>query len=538
MPPANAAAIDPSRQLLPFRESLLAMLGLACVAMLVALDQTIVGTAMPRIVAELKGFDLYAWVATSYMLASVITIPIFGRLGDLYGRKRFLVAAIVLFTVASVLCGRADSMLLLVIARGVQGIGGGILIGTIFASVADLFPDAQLRLRWLVFVSTAFGVANIIGPTLGGVLTQHGGWRLVFFVNVPVGVVSLLFVRRYLPNLRPARAGGPVKLDWLGGLVIAMTFGALQLLIEFLPNEGLNKTTAILAAVAFGGALTLWFWEKRMGYPILPVDMLVDRKLSALFAMSLLGGFALFSLVFYVPLLFQGGYAMSPDDSGMLITPLVIGTTIGTIANNRIVTRLRRANVIMYVGFALFAIASLSVLVITGTAPHLVWMSCMGASGVGLGLVAANLTIFSQQIVTRENLGAATALLQSLRTFGGMLGTAITGALLGQLYVRGVHRSLDSYQATQWFKSFASPELLIDRKEQAALVSRLVSAGHAGDAMMNSARDALVESIHVGLALAAAAAVAGLCLAWFVPPVHVGRIDADADAHANASVDQ
>ncbi len=322
MPPANAAAIDPSRQLLPFRESLLAMLGLACVAMLVALDQTIVGTAMPRIVAELKGFDLYAWVATSYMLASVITIPIFGRLGDLYGRKRFLVAAIVLFTVASVLCGRADTMLLLVIARGVQGIGGGILIGTIFASVADLFPDAQLRLRWLVFVSTAFGVANIIGPTLGGVLTQHGGWRLVFFVNVPVGVVSLLFVRRYLPNLRPTRAGGPVKLDWLGGLVIAMTFGALQLLIEFLPNEGISRTTAILAAIAFGGALTLWFWEKRMGYPILPVDMLVDRKLSALFAMSLLGGFALFSLVFYVPLLFQGGYAMSPDDSGMLITPL------------------------------------------------------------------------------------------------------------------------------------------------------------------------------------------------------------------------
>jgi MFS family permease len=445
------------------------------------------------------------------MLASVITIPIFGRLGDLYGRKRFLVAAIVLFTVASVLCGRADTMLLLVIARGVQGIGGGILIGTIFASVADLFPDAQLRLRWLVFVSTAFGVANIIGPTLGGVLTQHGGWRLVFFVNVPVGVVSLLFVRRYLPNLRPTRAGGPVKLDWLGGLVIAMTFGALQLLIEFLPNEGISRTTAILAAIAFGGALTLWFWEKRMGYPILPVDMLVDRKLSALFAMSLLGGFALFSLVFYVPLLFQGGYAMSPDDSGMLITPLVIGTTIGTVANNRIVTRLRRANVIMYVGFALFAIASLSVLVITGTAPHLVWMSCMGASGVGLGLVAANLTIFSQQIVTRENLGAATALLQSLRTFGGMLGTAVTGALLGQLYVRGVHRSLDSYQATQWFKSFASPELLIDRKEQAALVSRLVSAGHAGDA-------------------------------WFVPPVHVGRIDADADAdadaHADARVDQ
>src|SRR6201996_8979957 len=163
---AGLAAPLPSGQLLPFRESLLAMLGIAFVAMLVALDQTIVGTAMPHIVAELRGFDLYAWVATSYMLASVITIPIFGRLGDLYGRKRFLLAAIALFTVASVLCGLANTMLMLVIARGVQGIGGGILIGTIFASVADLFPDARLRLRWLVFVSTAFGLSNIVGPTL------------------------------------------------------------------------------------------------------------------------------------------------------------------------------------------------------------------------------------------------------------------------------------------------------------------------------------------------------------------------------------
>src|SRR5579863_5733738 len=190
---------DPARQRLPFRESLLAMLGIVCVTMLVALDQTIVGTAMPRIVAELKGFDLYAWVATSYMLASVITIPIFGRLGDLFGRKPFLLAAIVLFTSASALCGLANSMLFLVVARGVQGIGGGILLGTVFAAVADLFPDPKLRLRWLVLVTSTFGVANVIGPTLGGMLTQMRGWRLVFFVNVPIGLASLLFVQMFLP---------------------------------------------------------------------------------------------------------------------------------------------------------------------------------------------------------------------------------------------------------------------------------------------------------------------------------------------------
>lgn len=515
----------PSGQRLPFRESLLAMLGISFVAMLVALDQTIVGTALPRIVAELKGFDLYAWVATSYMLASVITIPIFGRLGDQFGRKPFLIAAIILFTGASVLCGLASSMLLLVMSRGLQGIGGGILIGTMFATVADLFPDPKRRLRWLVFVTSSFGVANMVGPTLGGMLTQYGGWRLVFFVNVPVGLVSLLFVQRFLPPLHELRRKGPVRLDWLGACVLALTFGALQVLIELFPKHGIDTMTIALTAVAASCALILWLWERRVGYPIVPIDMLMDRKLSALFAMSVLGGFALFSLVFYVPLLFQGGYAMSAHDSGMLITPLLLGTTIGSVVNNRIVTRIRRANGIMYVGFALSALACLSVVALHGNEPHLVWMSCMGISGLGLGLVATSLTVCSQQIVARDHVGAATALLQSLRTFGGMLGTVMTGALLGHLYSRGVHRSLDSYQATQWFKSFASPELLVDRAEQAALINRLVSAGHAGDAMMNSARDALVQSIHIGILVAGAAALVGLCLAWFVPPVRIGYPD-------------
>src|SRR5258708_9448102 len=292
MTPAGIAAHLPDRQLLPFRESLMAMLGIAFVAMLVALDQKIVGAALPRIVPDLKGFDWYEWFATSYMLASVITIPIFGRLGDLFGRKPFLIAAIILFTAASVLCGVSTNMLFLVIARGLQGIGGGILIGTVFATVADLLPDAKLRLRWLVFVSTAFGLANMIGPTLGGMLTQYGGWRLVFFVNVPIGVVSLLFVQRYLPHLRHQRQAGRVQLDWVGALVVAITFGALQLLIELFPREGFSRTTILLGAITTLFGLTLWFWEKRMGYPIVPVDMLLDRKLAALFAMAVLGGFA------------------------------------------------------------------------------------------------------------------------------------------------------------------------------------------------------------------------------------------------------
>lgn len=358
-------------------------------------------------------------------------------------------------------------------------------------------------------------------------MTQYGNWRLVFFVNVPIGIVSLLFVYRFLPHLRHLRQPGLARLDWLGACALAVTFGAVLLLIEFLPKEGITELTVPLGLVAAIGGLTLWIRERRTANPIMPVDMLIDRKLAALFAMSVLGGFAMFSLLFDVPLLFQGGFGMSPAHSGMLITPLVVGTTVGSTINNRIVTRVKRANITMYAGFGLFTIACLCVIAITSKMPHLVWVMCMGTSGIGLGLVlvASNLTIFSQQIVARGHLGAATALLQSLRTFGGILGTAMTCSLLSHFYARGVHSSLDSYQAMQWFKSFASPALMIDRTEQAALVSRLVDAGHAGDAIMNSAHSALIESIHAGLALAAAAAITGLCLTWFVPPVRVSHLD-------------
>ena len=213
----HSAAAHSSDQVLPFRESLMAMLGVAFVIMLVALDSTIVGTALPTIVAELKGFDLYAWVATSYLLTSVITVPIFGRLGDYYGRKPFVIVSIILFTVASMLCGMADSMLWLVIGRGAQGIGGGMLVGTAFACIPDLFPGAHVRLRWQVLMSTAFGIATAVGPSLGGFLTQYWGWRWVFFVNLPVGLLSLVFVWKYLPHLRHTSPDAQIRLDWPGG---------------------------------------------------------------------------------------------------------------------------------------------------------------------------------------------------------------------------------------------------------------------------------------------------------------------------------
>ena len=521
--PAHTAAPHSSGQVLPFRESLLAILGISFVTMLVALDQTVVGTALPTIVSELRGFELYAWVATSYLLTSVITVPIFGRLGDYYGRKPFVIASIVVFTGASVLCGMANSMLFLVLARGLQGIGGGMLVGTAFACIPDLFPDSVVRLRWQVIMSSAYGIANAVGPSLGGFLTQYYGWRSVFYVNLPVGLVSLFFVLRYLPHLRHVKHETRMRLDWPGALLIAVALGSLQLFVERLPRHGVTVSAAALLATAVAAAWALWVWERRCPQAILPVGMFRNKSLSALFTLAVLSGFTMFSLLFYAPLLFQGGFGMSPKEAGVIITPLVVSITIGSITNGRIVSRIPNPNLMLYIGAALTAAACLAVVVATRSTPLWFLSALMVAGGLGLGFVLPNLTVFAQQTAGREHLGIATALLQSLRMIGGMIGTALTGTMVTHLYASGVRNALEADHATQWMPKLADPQILINRDDQTVLLAGLAKAGHNGALLLESARESLVGAIHFGIAMAAVVAFLSLWLTRRVPPVKLHR---------------
>ncbi|QGZ60539.1 MDR family MFS transporter [Paraburkholderia acidisoli] len=515
----HTAAHHSAGQVLPFRESLLAILGVSFVTMLVALDQTVVGTALPTIVAELRGFELYAWVATSYLLASVITVPIFGRLGDYYGRKPFVIASIIVFTAASVLCGAANSMLFLVIARGLQGIGGGMLVGTAFACIPDLFPDSVVRLRWQVVMSSAFGIANAVGPSLGGFLTQYCGWRSVFYVNLPVGLISFYFVWRYLPHLRHVEHRERMRLDWPGALLIAIALGSLQLFVERLPEHGLTAGSLGLLVLAVVAAYGLWRWERVCPQPILPIDMFRNASLNALFTLAVLGGFTLFSLLFYAPLLFQGGFGMTPNEAGVVITPFVVFITVGSIANGRVISRISKPNLMLYIGFAMIAFCCFVIAIATRGTPRALLMGSMIVGGMGLGLVLPNLTIFAQQTAGREHLGIATALLQSLRMIGGMFGTAIVGTMVTQLYTNGVHKALDAEQATHWLPQLADPQILINREAQTSLVADLTRAGHHGAPLLEAAREALVSAIHLGLALAAIIALISLWQTRRVPPI-------------------
>jgi EmrB/QacA subfamily drug resistance transporter len=491
--------------------------------MLVALDQTVVGTALPTIVAELKGFDLYAWVATSYLLASVITVPIFGRLGDHFGRKYFVIVSIIIFTLASALCGMANSMLFLVLARGLQGIGGGMLVGTAFASVPDLFPEPHVRLRWQVLITSSFGIANAVGPSLGGFMTEYTGWRSVFYVNLPVGLLGLYFVARHMPLIRHRKQEGPMKLDWIGALLIAASLGSLQLFVELLPAHGFSLGMIVLAASGAMAFAALYFCEKRASNPILPFEMFRNPALASLFTLSVLTGVVMFALLFYMPLLLQGGFGLSPNAAGMLITPLVVCITIGSLFNSRLLLRISNPAYILYAGFALLGLSAVGITTLTQTAPHALMAFYMACSGLGLGFVLPNLTIFAQEIAGRGNLGIATALIQSLRMVGGMMGTALIGTLVNHFYLSRVHASLESAHASQWLPSLDDPQVLINKAVQNQLIAQLQRAGQNGVHLIDAAREALVSSIHLGQMLSIVVVVIAMLQMRRVPRLQLRR---------------
>ncbi|WP_245152543.1 MFS transporter [Allopusillimonas soli] len=519
--PVTSGASGAGR-VLPVRQSLLAMIGLCFLSMIVAVDQTVVGTALPTVAAELNGFDYYAWVATSYLLTCVITVPIFGRLGDYYGRKPFVIASVVVFIGSSILSGLTESMLQLVFTRGLQGIGGGMLIGTAFACVPDMFPDSHVRLRWQMMLSASFGVANGFGPTLGGILTQHFGWRSIFFMTLPLGLASLYFLWRYLPHIRQMK-GENVRLDWRGALLLALGLISLQFFVQFLPEEGASLNMVLLGCVTALLFTLLVYWEKRCAHPLLPLDMFRNKSLAALFCLSLFVGFIMFALLYYIPLLLQGGFGRNPQQVGLLITPMVVCITLGSVSNARIVVRLSRPNHMLYAGYALLVLACLGMVSLSPDTSFWLMLIYMIMAGLGLGFVMPNLTVFAQETAGRALLGISTAMLQSVRMIGGMLGTAIVGTLVGHYYTSGLAAMVPERQGAPWFGVLGDPQVLVNQHVQSEFIGTLQRLGLYGETFIEYARVALVDAVHMGLASVLLIALVGLFWVHRLPPIHLSR---------------
>lgn len=395
--------------------------------LLAALDSTIVATALPTIVGDLHGANHLSWVVVAYLLASTVSTPLWGKLGDLHGRKIYFQAAIIIFLIGSMLCGAAHSMLTLIIFRAVQGIGGGGLMVGAQAVIADIVPPRD-RGRYAGFFGATFGAATVLGPLLGGFIVEYWSWRWIFFVNVPFGIAALAVTAAVLPS-----AGARVQhvIDYLGVLTLTISASALILFTSLGGTSfawGSTKSILLLV-IGIGTGAIFVIVECRSSEPILAPRLFANRVFSSASAIGFVVGFAMFGAITFLPLYFQDVRGATPTNSGLRLLPLMAGLFLASIVTGQLVSKGWRYRPFPIFGTAIMTIG-LGLLGTIGVATSGVTMALyMTVLGVGLGLVMQVLITAVQNAVQFEDLGAATAGANFFRSMGGSFGTAVFGAL-------------------------------------------------------------------------------------------------------------
>lgn len=408
--------------------TVLATLGVALALLLSALDQTVVGVAMPRIVLDLRGLDFYAWVTTAYLITSTLLVPVSGKLGDMFGRKPFLIAGLVGFIGASALCGASQNMVELVLFRGLQGVFAGVLFASTFAVLADVFPPEQ-RAKMSGLFGAVFGLSSVIGPTLGGYLTDGPGWRWVFYVNIPLGVGAVILIASQLPYVRSSARLRDI--DWVG---TGWLFGGLAPLLIALSmtrdHSWLSGQVLGLLVIAAVMLMAFFFVERRVEHPVVPFHLFRLNVFAVPSALAFFSAIGMFGAVIFVPLLCQGVLHVSATNSGQLLTPMMLAVVVTATATGALIARVPRYR---FVGAIALAVMVGGLLLLTrigvGSSPLEVTRDII-IIGAGLGVTFPLTLVVVQAGLPHQLIGVATSQITFWRSLGGTIGTAVLGSIL------------------------------------------------------------------------------------------------------------
>lgn len=397
-------------------------------SLLSAVDSTVVGTAMPKVVEDLGGMNHYAWPFTAYMLTSTISIPIFGKLADLFGRKPVYFIGVITFIVSSALCGISNNMLQLILFRGLQGIGGGVLISGSMQIVGELFPVKE-RGKYMGIISSVFGFASLLGPALGGIISDNLSWRWIFYINLPPGILAMIIMFRALPHRRRRQHR---KLDYAGG--IALIFALVPLLLAFMwaGKDYAWNSPPIIGLLGAAGIMigTFIILEGKAVEPVVPLSMFKNSIFLVSVLAAFLSSILLFTVVIYVPLFVQEVLGINATGSGVMITPMNVSQVVTGVIVGQIISKTGK-----YKKLAVFSFVA--------TTAGIGYLSRLGAGassrqmvaaliclGVGAGIIMPVLSIAVQNVFAQDRIGVVSAGLQFFRNLGATLGTAILGTVM------------------------------------------------------------------------------------------------------------
>ena len=478
------------------------MAGLMLALLVAAIDQTFVGTAEPKIIAQLSGFDRYPWVATAYLLSSTVAVPIFARLSDMHGRKGYFLAGTALFVLASALCGASgqlplplDGMSQLIVFRAIQGIGAGMMMGLVFTIIGDVFSPAE-RGKYQGMFSAVWGFASMFGPTLGGWLTDHVSWRAAFYVNLPVGAITIAAIFFGFPNIRPHKVDH--RLDWGGVVTLILCIVPLLLALTWVTGYGWAspRVESLLALSVVMLAAFLWF-ETKAAEPLIPLSLFRSQVISMCSISVFILGMGMFGVIIYLPLFMQGVLGVSATQSGSLLTPLMMGAVAGSIITGQLNMRLRSYKPSAVAGSLFVAVGMNIFAQMDASTARLHVVAGMVIAGIGMGLLNPVYTVAVQNAAPRHYMGAATASTTFFRSIGSTVGVAIFGSVLLTSYKNDFTGSIPPGLPAAALQPFSNPLMLAQMRPQLDATFAKIPGGAAIlSNLLAGVRTALVHGLH------------------------------------------